>query len=224
MKPIELVNKAHVTLMVHGHEDDVVAYACGKCRFVMSSKEEAEGHCKPRLCDDCGKEVSSSYRTICESCRTEHRKKKVESLVEQAKKVSWDDYDGPVYIEDEEGNCFTNTSCGEGFHSSPEGAADDLVDDWCNLKPPLDVFHVWGVAEIPFYISASDVIENELENSHHENAEVSGAAVKEFQDFLDKWCSEQEVVSYEADYTVLITGVQEAVKQRIEEEEKEREA
>lgn len=30
-EPIKLVNKTHVTLMVHGHEDDVFAYACSKC-------------------------------------------------------------------------------------------------------------------------------------------------------------------------------------------------
>ena len=51
VKPIVLVNKAYVTLMNQGHEDDEYAYACGRCGSIYSFEDEAED-CHRGLEDD----------------------------------------------------------------------------------------------------------------------------------------------------------------------------
>ena len=71
-----------------------------------------------------------------------------------------------------------------------------------------DKLFVWGSRRIPFSLNAGNIVDDELDN-HHEDAEVSGTAVKELQEFFDHWCDiyDADVRSYEPAYDVLVTGV-----------------
>lgn len=169
-------------LVVRG-SDDVVAYACGKCRYVKHSKEEAESCCVPEVCS-CGAELRG-YVKKCSSCqRAEYDAREAEGLA-KAPRVTFAQYDGTCLYHDDE------------YYSDLDSLLDHCEEE--GEEPPS---LVWGCAETTFAVpSASDLISDECERQelHEEAAEsFSAAAVAELDAALSAWAAKHasSCVSY----------------------------
>lgn len=218
MKPIIMVNKAHVTLMGREYVDEELAFACGKCGNIMPTKELATTHCELNKCQDCGKDVDLYHYIRCNSCMLKRDRKKMAKAAEKATKVPMT-YDRPVFVEDLEGHPVGGNGNVEGYYNDVYSAIEDLVDE--EFVP--ESFYVWGSYSSFMRFNANHIIEAGLEE-HHEDADVSQKATNELQDFLDSWCEENVVETFYPDYNVRITGVDEEVgKQRQEQEEEQEE-
>jgi hypothetical protein len=170
-EPLELVVKGN---------DKTVAYACGKCRVVVSAAYNAKDdmarniameHCQPKLtvCKECGVSTKNNW-TICKPCR------EAENFA-KAEKINFEDWNGdPI------------------FHG------DDFHFDWDTY------FSNWGLADRedwPAYVHAStpdhwkgidigDLFERELEEYTFGDYDPEVNDEDELKDFIKAWNKKQE--------------------------------
>jgi hypothetical protein len=86
-EPIELVAKG---------TDEVIAYACAECKCVWKQKHLAVDCCN-KWCK-CGGDLRKGY-SLCEKCGMEFSEKVERRRFDDAEKVSWREYDGPVFFD-----------------------------------------------------------------------------------------------------------------------------
>lgn len=200
-EPIALVNKAKP-------DAEPLAYACGKCGLVFGPQYEdaARQHCWPKVCE-CGAECDQQYYTRCSACMQKKARERQQDLVEKAQKVSYIDYDAPVFVEDEEGH---PVGCREGFFMSVDEAIEWLGDE--DPKDVPDKFFVWGSTPVSFSTDANWIVESMLED-HYEDAgeNISDADIKELQKLLDDWCEKQHIESFTQTHSILVTGIEKQV-------------
>lgn len=173
----------------------VVGYACGNCGafFAKTSEvscaKEAAERCHNYTCSDCGVKTDQ-YRTLCQKCIQLREQKKDKERYDEAPKVKYGDYKG-AYLY------FDDTRIGrEGYL-----AVEDLEDELVAYDGELPTY-AWAC--MPFYIDASDVVDQALED-HYENAsdDISSTEIKKLQSYLDAWCESQHITSYMENGTVV---------------------
>lgn len=169
--------------------DEPEFFACGKCGKVWADAFSARHCCEPRFCE-CGQEIpKGGYCRPCSLLKQAHR---LTVVFGKARKVSADEWDGPVFdpLGDTE----------DSFHASVEEALETMLDI-DEVDPPK---WFWAAKRIPLRVRQGDVeamLENILEH-HHEGAEFSD--VDELLAFVAKWSEAQTGASCEPDETVAI--------------------
>jgi len=202
----------YVTHTKTGESVQIIGYACAECKLyhsplVYACNEEngqkaahkAAKHCCHRLCNDCGKDMfepgknKGAYYTCCPECRTKRSTEQDKIRYGKAKKIPASEYDGRLCMNDE-------------FFTDWDGIVDHLqqeydLDDLLAGNIPV----VYACQDIPFKISAESVIESALED-HYEDAggQISPKSTARLQRMLDKWCQDQEILSWECDMGVII--------------------
>jgi hypothetical protein len=185
-QPVEIVRKT---------DQSTVGFACGTCGILFTTKKDdltdvdeaksaATQHCV-RSCA-CGKPLDYHYYIICKDCRAAKEAEKEKARFEKATKVTIEDYDGPVFWNDK-------------FFSDVDSLLDDLENDGVDVPE-----YVWATAPQNFELSASDILERELERQDmHEDAwdHIGKKAVDTLQAYFDVWCKEVGLVSYFEDTT-----------------------
>lgn len=180
MNAIELVQKDNV--------EKVLAWYCSECRIVKRTQVEAEDCCTPYRCRDCGVEAPR-YHFACEGCRKKKDQAREQAEFDKAKKVTQAEYAGEWVYDDRRSN----------YHSSVEEALDYYDDD----PDPPEWFY--GTEAEEFGIDADRVLEDALQDSYDGAYDcIPPSAIKELQDFLDKWSKDYGPTSYSVDYSTVV--------------------
>jgi hypothetical protein len=202
----------YVKLTKTGEEVQIIGYACAECQLYHSplvyacgeekgrkAAYEAAKHCCHRLCSDCGKDMFEPGKkpgacyTCCEECRNKKFSEAEKSRYDKAKKVSAKEYNGRLCMNDE---FFTD------WYEIAEKLQEDYdLDDLLDGNIPV----VYACQDIPFKMYANDIIESALED-HYEDAsgQISQKSETRLQRMLDKWCYDQEIVSWECDMGLVV--------------------
>jgi hypothetical protein len=192
-KPIKLVNPEK--------PDEVIAYACGKCRLVVAGIGKGPGmffkeadaiafakrHCGPWICEKCGAEHDRKNQPTCRKCFdeawAERCAKKEAERFEKAEKVT--EYDGPVFCE--------VAGSGDGFFHSVQ----DLIDH-CECED-IDVpSYAWTCTVIHPQLDIDDACDRVLDE-HHESCSFIG--MDELRAFVEEWNKLQSDETWEPDYS-----------------------
>lgn len=182
MKAIELTKRG---------TDDVIAHACGECKYVATSSEAAERCCAPRKCDKCGAAVGSSY---CKACTDARLASEEVASFEKATKIRNSEYTGPLYTDEVLGGDWG------GNYFSDEGALRETCE---RRETPMPAY-AWACEPQRVSLDGLEILERALEEQEaHEDAidGVSKAALKELSDFLDGWCERNTIESWHADHS-----------------------
>ena len=170
--------------------DEVIAHACGDCRYVATSRAAAAACCVPWKCDECGKEVARSY-SICERCRTEKRKAAEKARFDGARKIPLAEYAGRVLYSE---------PAGEFLYSE-----DDYGDYAFEMDGTEEDSYLWACRTIGLSLNAEDIVNAALErDEHHDDACDQVSDIKGLQDLLDGWTATQAVESYFPDYDLAV--------------------
>jgi hypothetical protein len=195
-----------------GEEKKIIGYACVECHLYHSplvyacrdedaakAAYEAAKYCCHRLCKDCGKDMFESgkkpgnYYTSCQSCRDKNFSEAEKARYDKAKKIPAKEYNGHLCMNDE-------------FYDDWDEITEKLHDDY-DLDDLLagNIPVVYACQDIPFRIGAINIIESVIED-HYEGAadRITAKSVYRLQRMLDKWCKDQEIVSWECDMGTII--------------------
>lgn len=196
-------NKTPIPLVNAEKTDEVIAYACGKCGLVVGSvlehgdraKVEAETHCGPWICQECGAEHKRRHQQTCDPCfrarLTKRDKEREAAAFEKAERVTPKDYSGPVFWD--------GGGCNDGFF-----ATGDELEDWCACEEiPLPPY-VWTCRTINPSLDFVSLCEQALDDQY-EDCELD--AEDELKEFLEKWNAKQTSETWEPNYKrVVILG------------------
>lgn len=186
MDPIYLVRK-------DDPEQEVIAFACGKCGQVFAIEDVAREHCEPALCA-CGK-PRIEYFTVCRECREVQIAEMLKAKRDKAKVVELDENTTLLYWDEKD------------EYFDPEGCFEALCEEFvCDIEG-AKAQTIW-VCE-PYNLKlpdAEDVIQMALDRGeHHENArdDVSDEAFNALQIELAAWGAKygSEVTSFMPDET-----------------------
>lgn len=158
----------------------------------------ADRCCKPKICEDCGKEIpEKSYFRICDECRGKREQKKENDRYDKAIKC--------FYEECPDGERIMIYSDSYGYNEGYFTDIDELID-YCESKDIPVPDYCWSTMQIDMSMDADGLIEDACQNLY-DGAEdhISNEDRKELQDFLDKWCQKQSNTStYSVDYKYAI--------------------
>lgn len=167
-------------------------WACGECGVIHTGHESnARNCCLLKKCP-CGAEISVHY-SKCQTCLSKQykteREQKTKDNFDSAELV--DNHTGWIYVEGYGSN--------EGFFPD-----EDELHDWIAGEDPSP--------EIPEFafcckvnkfkddmLDATDILENAL-NDYHEDA-IDQIDVESLQEVLDKWMANQDLESWDIDYS-----------------------
>lgn len=162
--------------------DEVVAYACPRCRCVTGkTADSAMTHygCFPRICE-CGAECTRGW-TACDPCRARKEESRERERYEKAEKIQVKNWRGPVYHEP------TDT-----YHRDAHYVLDELSEG----ETPTGV---WACDVLGFeMLDAYDLLESSLTESTEDAAEQLD--IDGLQKLLDTWRDEQVFVSWSPNY------------------------
>jgi len=192
-KPLALVTE---------DEQRLVAYACGKCGTVfpvwkdgdrLQAVEFAAACCAPVPClGGCGMLLSPKGLRRCAPCREQYDAERERAAYEKAAKLTPAQYgDGMVYRK--------------GY--GDDGYAPDLDSllgqaEHAGIPRPA---YVWACKPRPFKLDAQDIVDAGLQDHHDDAAEgISDRAMERLQEFLDLWCKEQDITTWDPDYSRVI--------------------
>jgi hypothetical protein len=192
-------------------DDKIVAYACGACGTVHKDEKAAAACCVPSRCQTCGTEAKRFYYTECDACSSKRAIAREQARFEKATKVSEKDYYGPIVCEDFSSGdlgdyCWSDVSTLVEHVDEEQAEYDALTEDEKAKKErPEMPEYVYACEEITFRLSASHIIEGELEN-HCEDAtdKISNQDELALQKFLDEWCAGLGIVSYQQDESKVV--------------------
>lgn len=158
----------------------------------------ADRCCKPKICEDCGKEISlKSYFTVCDECHGKREHKKENDRYDKAIKCSYEE------CPDEKRIMMYSDSYkyNEGYFTD----FDELIDYCMSEDIPVPDY-CWSTTQINMSMDADSLIESACEELYEGAVDhISDEDRKELQDFLDIWCEKQGVTSsYSVDYKFAI--------------------
>jgi len=206
-------------------------YACGKCRLVYSPKwfvednaselamGQAEKCCRPPVCNKCGVELPLHNGWVsCDKCRRERGMVEEASRFEKAEKISWSDWDGPVYCEEFAGHhdgYFENLEHVEEYlndHVMDETEIEDSDREFGNIVEAEIPKYMWAcIRNKPGRIDVDDLVEGYLIDWLPEEwgaKDLEGA--DDLQEALDTFIGlNQDIWTYDVDYkkAILLDGL-----------------
>lgn len=196
-----------IRLYISIPHENPAAFACGKCRVVCPSEEDATAHC---ACRRCGAIIEPLPRLgrgrICATCHpieaqesaTERQRLAAEqdaASFAKAKKVPASEWTGPVVWD-----CGSGDMSGDGYYSGTEAVEDECAQGGRELPE-----YVWGTEEESMSLDAGDIIQRALEDAYDGAADqISAEAQAELQALLDGWCERHKVTWYSEDRSVAV--------------------
>jgi hypothetical protein len=206
------MSKEPLALTVKDKPGEVVAWACGECRYVAVNEQAARKCCAEVVCSVCGrkneeKRTYKIYSWTCSDCRNKAFAKKRWDARQKAEQVKYEDYEGPVYWEDfekfEDSMCAMFDQIIYEYEDHPEEeTSPEHFMEWIAKQT------FWCCDEIHLGIPcAGDIIDNLVED-HHEDAEMSDLAIEGLQKRLDDWHQTygDEVTSWESNGKRLVVS------------------
>jgi len=166
----------------NGDPEKVVAVACGTCRIVARTPEDATQCCAPKLCQDCGAEVKR-YMTLCDDCACKASAakyaKKTAAAFNKATKVLVSDYQGS--------HVCLHLSPDESDYLDLDDIADRLDDDegFREAHP-----WVWGCYPTPWPIPEMDEVMSSLLEEFPEGAMDNFPDINGLQSVVVDWFQE----------------------------------
>ena len=158
------------------------------------------------LCSECGKELNSSYTSMCDDCRrkqwTEMRLKEEQLHFQKAEKLTFGVDDDKIknfeyfYSEDYPYN--------EGYFADFDVFFDELQDK--GITKETGPQYVWGTYEKMINIDVDWTIENACEDLYegaYDN--ISNEDFNELKQYVAEWCKKQTgTITYYPDYRYAI--------------------
>jgi hypothetical protein len=182
-------------LVVKGH-DEPVGYACPKCGAVFivhnrkdeklreadrkHQQEQAAVHCV-KLCV-CGQPTDGFCYLRCSACRAQMEADKEQARFEKAKKLTIEEYDGPVYWEGHSG------TLGDGYFADVEDLLDHCEQE--GMDPPD---YVWTCDKDEMTLDAESIVEHAVEDMYDS---IPAKAIVSLQAYLDTWCKEVNIAGW----------------------------
>jgi hypothetical protein len=195
-------------LIVKGHDDHLIGYACPKCGAVFlvakrsdpkmyeARKEDERNHAAEHCVKDCvcGKLIDRSYRLRCDACLAQMDADKEQKLFEKSKKLTIEEYDGPVYWEGRSGDM------GDGYFSDVEALLDHCESE--GMDPPD---YVWTCDKNEMKLDAESIIENAVSEMYEDAFDsIPKKALDSLQAYLDVWCQEVNIVSWHDNHATAV--------------------
>lgn len=171
---------------------EVLVYSCGYCGKLYRNKEQADYCHSDRTCGECGIVIGKDdYYINCKSCRDKKERDKLQSLIDKASKLTYNEYmelnpDYPVVYNDEY------------FFDDLDYLLDKIHDN--EDENPI----VWGAKETIIELDPYFIIQNFEENCELEEFEMDKEAVKKIKQFCTEWNDKYSQVVYYEDNKVLI--------------------
>lgn len=180
--------------MIRINVEEIKCYKCGNCGAAFVSKEKAEDCCKPKICEDCGREIPrKSYYVVCDECREKRELQREKDRYNKATKCSYDE------CPDDEKIMMYSESYG-----SNEGYFTDISEliDYCEAEDIPVPEYCWSTTQIDMSMDGDSLIESACEELFEDASDrIDSEDRKGLQDFLDKWCEKQSGTStYSVDY------------------------
>jgi hypothetical protein len=190
-------------LVVKGHEEQLIGFACPKCgaAFLVHKREDpavyaahmaderdnAAVHCVKECV--CGKPIERSYHLRCDACCAQMEVDKERKRFEKAEKFTIEQYDDPVYWEGH------SASMGDGYFADIEEVLDYCENEGVDVPE-----YVWACTREDMKIDAQGVVECAVENMYEDAYDhIDDKAVAKLQAYLDVWCKEVAIVGWSED-------------------------
>lgn len=190
-------------LVVKGSEH-LVGYACHKCgaAFLVHKRkdpalyeaerkhqrEQAAEHCV-KACP-CGQLIERSYHLRCNACYAQMEADKEKARFEKAKKLTIEEYDGPVYWDGHSGDI------GDGYFSDVEALLD-----YCEQEGRDVPEYAWACDKEEMKLNADGIVENATSNMFEDAYDhVPNKDIVSLQAYLDVWCKEVGLVTWSDDH------------------------
>ena len=175
--------------LVLKNTDEVVAWACGVCKYTRHSYQEAELCCKPYICEVCNSTCSTQY--FCSDCTKKKSQEREQKQYDEAKKVTYGDYLGEwIYCD----CCCEYFADVDSFLDSHQD--HESIPTW-----------VWGTTESNFDLDAERIISDQLESQDfYEGAfdSIPRNEIYKLQLFMDNWRTDNKLLSYQADFSTVV--------------------
>lgn len=150
-------------------------------------------------CEHCGVELPKGrLKCICEAVKREDALRVAEKEVERLEKAEKFSSDA---LGDKFGMCYSEYyGHNEGYFTDWEEFFSGWDDGWYegpDSTEPTRPKYVWGTETVELCFDAYSIVEQGCEDMYEEAMEhIGAAAIKEFQDFCDKWCKKYGPTSY----------------------------
>lgn len=176
------------------HQDGRPAkvWACGKCKHVKKTEEEAKLCCEPWSCTKCGLRCDQ-YRTMCDGCQ------RIEAGIRRARRmeaaVEVTDYDGWVFCEEIDG--YNN-----GYWPSLEEFVDYVHDEFEDVGIPEFVYCCTPEAKEICIVDVVQTLLCDIDDEMADNFFDSLEGMAELEAAVEKWnlANKTRLTLYEADY------------------------
>lgn len=182
-------------------------YMCSNCGMKHMQYEWAVRCC---ICSDCG-EVKKHPRqqTKCDPCRDKASAKRERDRISKAKFVA---YDGNMVLHNDSDKYFYDEDQIFEFLQYDHESLEEL---------PEYLFVATKVTG--FTLDMQEVVQNALENEHHEDAIDEVEMLGSLQNYVNTWCQRQTVTSYSPDMEqkILVTDLVRELKIQFEGDENE---
>lgn len=159
---------------------EIKAYKCEKCGNAYLHNELADNCCKPKLCEDCGRELPHKwYMNICESCQSKRE-------FNRGKVLTMDEFlqseykDNMVYYN---GEYYTDI--------------DDCLDTLWDREELDDVEYIKATDKYLHELDADSLIEElEVNANCEEELCVDRQGIRELEEFLKVWNEKYRLSTY----------------------------
>lgn len=180
-------------------------WACGICNHTVYGGEANANRCCKCDKTDCDR-PAVKHSIYCEEHRLANHAemdaasdKREAARFEKAVKVSWRDYDGPVYHSDARG------TCGDGYFRD----VGELVEEFLDNEKPVPKY-CYATYKLGLALDARRWIEDELADEHHEDA-IDELDIDALQKLVDEWLKTNQTSSFMQNdaKVVLLDGIEE---------------
>jgi hypothetical protein len=171
---------------------EITAYQCGYCGGTYLDKSKADYCHSDRTCGVCGIVIGKDdYYINCKSCRDKKERDKLQSLIDKASKLTYDEYmelnpDRPVVYNDGV------------FFDDLDYLLDKIHDN--EDENPI----VWGAKETIIELDPYFIIQNFEENCELEEFSMDKSQSDEIKQFCDDWNNRNAKKVYYEDNRVII--------------------
>lgn len=165
------------------------AYKCSNCGHVYFSYTLAENCCRPRICEDCGKELPHKYYLrVCEGCQEKRHFKSSEHLTPEDYEKKYPS--NMVVFNDE-------------YYCSIEDCLISLADK-LSYDEFIDIKYIWGTHKYDIKLDFYHIVEHFEEEANIEDFQMDSKGYDELKDFIKQWNDKYSEVGYIVDNIAII--------------------
>ena len=165
------------------------SYKCSHCGHTYLTYDWAEKCCKPKFCEDCGKELPHKYYLrVCEECQEKRQFKSSEHLTPEDYEKKYPS--NMVVFNDK-------------YYCSIEDCLISLADT-LSYDEFIDIKYIWGTHKYDIKLDFYHIVEYFEEEANIEDFQMDYKGYDELKEFIKQWNDKYGEVGYIADNIAII--------------------